>query len=139
MKHHNHISNFKIFESESESKFITITDILDIFVEITDLGFIPKLYDEQREKYGIYFIEFGKEFSDKYFGAISKGSSYGFTDLMEIKKQLDIFDILDDAKSRLESMGYTIGFDFEFNFNCTGNMNIICHIQHSSFDQDDEY
>lgn len=132
---HKHIKSF--LESQQD-KFLTISEILDIFVELTDLGFVSKLYDESREKYGIYFIEFRKTMSENNFGLIMKGGAYGITNLDAVKKELDIFSILDDAKSRLESMRYTIGFDMEFNFNCSADLSVTCHIQHSSLDQDDE-
>ena len=134
-KQNKHIKSF--FESQ-EQKFLTINDILDIFVELTDLGFNPKTYDVAREKYGIYFIEFRKIMSEKSFGFINKGSAYGLTDLNAIKKELNIFEILEDAKHRIESMGYTIGFDMEFNFNSIVDLSITAHIQHSSLDQDSE-
>ena len=47
-------------------------------------------------------------------------------------------DIMEESKSRLESMGYTIGFEFEFNFSITSQLNIVCHMQHSKHDRDDD-
>jgi hypothetical protein len=146
-----HIKEFKTFEVKDltwikSHGFISMEDIGEIFVEMTDKGFkMVNHFDYPKSKdiyTGKYFFEFKKSLSREYLGYISKGGSYGFTNLEAIKKEFNVLDILDDCKYRLNSMEYTIGFEFEFNLSSMTKdsiyMNIICHMRHSKFDKEDE-
>lgn len=141
MKQQNrHISNFRTFESKEE--FISIDDIKEIFIELIDKGYEIKSHSKKLDNSrrgdtsGKYFFEFNKSLSKESIGYFDKGLAYGCSNINVIKKEFDIFDTLEDAKESLKSMGYTIGFEFEFNLTSTSDsiLKIICHMQHSKFD-----
>ena len=127
------ILDFKTFESKVEP--LTVEDINEIFIEVLDLGYISKFYDA---KFGKYYFDLKKE-SQNSFGWIDAGNAWGCTDLLAMSKEMtNLFSLLDDIKERLNSMGYTIGFEPEFSFAESSMFSIVCHIQHSSQDEDED-
>lgn len=127
------ILDFKTFESKVE--YLTVEDINEIFIEVLDLGYISKFYDA---KFGKYYFDLKKE-SQNSFGWINAGNTWGCTDLQSMSKEMtDLFSILDDIKERLNSMEYTVGFEPEFSFAESSMFSIVCHIQHSSQDEDED-
>ena len=78
-----------------------------------------------------------KEIPEESLGYIDMGHAYGYTNIQKIKEELNIFDILEESKNRLQSLGYIIGFDFEFNFSITSYINIVGHMKHSNIDDDE--
>jgi hypothetical protein len=86
--------------------------------------------------YGKYHFDLKKE-SQNSFGWIDAGNTWGCTDLLAMSKEMtNLFSLLDDIKERLNSMGYTVGFEPEFSFAESSMFSIVCHIQHSSHDED---
>lgn len=132
-KQHN-ILDFKTFESKVE--YLTVEDINEIFIEVLDLGYAnPTFYDA---KFGKYYFDLKKE-SQNSFGWIDAGNAWGCTDLQAMSKEMtNLFSLLDDIKERLNSMGYTVGFEPEFSFAESSMFSIVCHIQHSSQDEDED-
>ena len=129
----NNILDFKTFESKVE--YLTVEDINEIFIEVLDLGYISKFYDA---KFGKYYFDLKKE-SQNSFGWIDAGNAWGCTDLLAMSKEMtNLFSLLDDIKERLNSMGYTVGFEPEFSFAESSMFSIVCHIQHSSQDEDED-
>ena len=129
----NNILDFKTFESKVE--YLTVEDINEIFIEVLDLGYISKFYDA---KFGKYYFDLKKE-SQNSFGWIDAGNTWGCTDLIAMSKEMtNLFSLLDDIKERLNSMGYTVGFEPEFSFAESSMFSIVCHIQHSSQDEDED-
>ena len=129
----NNILDFKTFESKVE--YLTVEDINEIFIEVLDLGYISKFYDA---KFGKYYFDLKKE-SQNSFGGIDAGNTWGCTDLIAMSKEMtNLFSLLDDIKERLNSMGYTVGFEPEFSFAESSMFSIVCHIQHSSQDEDED-
>ena len=127
------ILDFKTFESKVE--YLTVEDINEIFIEVLDLGYISKFYDA---KFGKYYFDLKKE-SQNSFGWIDAGNAWGCTDLQAMSKEMtNLFSLLDDIKERLNSMGYTVGFEPEFSFAESSMFSIVCHIQHSSQDEDED-
>ena len=127
------ILDFKTFESKVEP--LTVEDINEIFIEVLDLGYISKFYDA---KFGKYYFDLKKE-SQNSFGWIDAGNTWGCTDLIAMSKEMtNLFSLLDDIKERLNSMGYTVGFEPEFSFAESSMFSIVCHIQHSSQDEDED-
>ena len=116
------ILDFKTFESKVEP--LTVEDINEIFIEVLDLGYISKFYDA---KFGKYYFDLKKE-SQNSFGWIDAGNAWGCTDLLAMSKEMtNLFSLLDDIKERLNSMGYTIGFEPEFSFAESSMFSIVCH------------
>jgi hypothetical protein len=127
------ILDFKTFESKVE--YLSVEDINEIFIEVLDLGYVAKFYDAN---FGKYYFDLKKE-SQNSFGWIDAGNAWGCTDLLSMSKEMtDIFTILDDIQERLNSMGYTVGFEPEFSFAESSMFSIVCHIQHSSKDEDED-
>ena len=127
------ILDFKTFESKEEH--LSVEDIKEIFIEVLDLGYAATFYDA---KFGKYYFDLKKE-SQNSFGWIDAGASWGCTDLLAMSKEMtSLFSILDDIKERLNSMGYTVGFEPEFSFAESSMFSIPCHIQHSSQDEDED-
>lgn len=129
------LKKFKQFESKEE--FISQDDIKDIFVDIIDKGFVIKFYtenDSNDSKGGSQFFDLRKNPSKSGLGYFEKRDAYGYSDLSKIKSEFDVFDILEDIKNRLNSMGYIIGFEFEFNLSDGAYLIIVCHMQHSTLD-----
>ena len=131
----NRLLKFKTFESNEETEFITQLDIKELFIELMDEGFEIIFYENKDETLsGIYFFEFTKKSSEGSYGHIDKNYAYGLTDILSIKKQFNFFDILDEVKERLNSMSYTIGFEMYFTLNTNLDFKIVCHLQHSKWD-----
>ena len=127
------ILDFKTFESKVE--YLSVEDINEIFIEVLDLGYVIKFYDAN---FGKYYFDLKKE-SQKSFGWIDAGNAWGCTDLQSMSKEMtDLFLLLDDTKERLNSMGYTVGFEPEFSFAESSMFSVVCHIQHSSKDEDED-
>jgi hypothetical protein len=131
------ILDFKTFESKVE--YLSVEDIKEIFIEVFDLGYIDKFYSNGSNtlgNYGKYHFDLKKE-SQNSFGWIDAGNTWGCTDLLAMSKEMtNLFSLLDDIKERLNSMGYTVGFEPEFSFAESSMFSIVCHIQHSSHDED---
>lgn len=77
------------------------------------------------------FFEFKKtDFSDKFDLIDLPPACYGWGDLDGIKKEFDILiEILNEAKSRLNDMGYDIAFEIEYSMSVIA---AVCHAQHKS-------
>jgi len=129
------ILDFKTFESKEEH--LSVEDINEIFIEVFDLGYVATFYDASTST--IPYFDLKKESqSQNSFGWIDAGAAWGCTDLLAMSKEMaSLFSILDDIKERLNSMGYTVGFEPEFSFGETSMFSISCHIQHSSQDEDE--
>ena len=124
------ILDFKTFESKVE--YLSTEDINEIFIEVFDLGYVAKFY---YSTFGRFYFDLKKE-SQRSFGWIDAGNTWGCTDLQAMNKEMsDLFSTLDDIKERLNSMGYTVGFEPEFSFAESSMFSIVCHIQHSSHDE----
>ena len=127
------ILDFKTFESKEEH--LSVEDIKEIFIEVLDLGYVPTFY---KTSFGGYYFDLKKE-SQGSFNWIVVDKVWGCTDLLAMSKEMtSLFSILDDIKERLNSMGYTVGFEPEFSFGETSMFSIPCHIQHSSQDEDED-
>lgn len=138
MKKQEHkILDFKTFESKEEH--LSVEDIKEIFIEVLDLGYAATFKLQATDaKFGKYYFDLKKE-SQNSFGWIDAGASWGCTDLLAMSKEMtSLFSILDDIKERLNSMGYTVGFEPEFSFAESSMFSIPCHIQHSSQDEDED-
>jgi hypothetical protein len=144
MQNKHNILDFKTFESNVE--YLSIEDINEIFIEVLDLGYVAKFYGGSHlladrdgrsgAKFGIYYFDLKKE-SKSSFGWIDNSYAWGCTDLLAMSKEMnDLLLILDDIKERLNSMGYTVGFEPEFSFSENSMFSIVCHMQHSSHDED---
>jgi hypothetical protein len=141
MQNKHNILDFKTFESKVE--YLSIEDINEIFIEVLDLGYVAKFYGggqlldgRSGAKFGIYYFDLKKE-SKSSFGWIDNSYAWGCTDLLAMSKEMnDLLLILDDIKERLNSMGYTVGFEPEFSFSENSMFSIVCHMQHSSHDED---
>lgn len=135
------LSNFKQF-NESNLNFMSEDDVKDIFIDIIDEGFDVEFFrvdpNTNCEYSGKYFFEFRKNLSNESLGYIDVGNVTGYTNLSNMKSQLDIFDILIDIKTRLNSLGYTISFGYESSLTPTSDNHVIliCNMQHSKFDSD---
>ncbi len=135
------LSNFKQF-NESNSNFMSEDDVKDIFIDIIDEGFDVEFFRVRSENEcvysGKYFFEFRKNLSNESLGYIDVGDVDGYTNLNNMKSQLDIFDILIDIKTRVNSLGYTISFGYESSLTSTSDNQVIliCNMQHSKLDSD---
>ncbi len=136
-KQERNILDFKTFESKEE--YLSVEDIKEIFIEVFDLGYVSKFYNKEIcSRNGIYYFDLKKE-HQRSFGYMFAGAAWGCTDLLAMNKEMtSLFSILDDIKERLNSMGYTVGFEPEFSFGETSMFSIPCHIQHSSQDKDED-
>lgn len=127
------ILDFKTFESKVE--YLSVEDIKEIFIEVLDLGYVPTFY---KTSFGGYYFDLKKE-SQGSFNWIEVDNAWGCTDLHSMSKEMtNLFSILDDIKERLNSMGYTVGFEPEFSFAETSMFSIPCHIQYSSQDEEED-
>jgi len=131
------ILDFKAFESKEEH--LSVEDINEIFIEVFDLGYVAKFHNKEIcSRTGIYYFDLKKE-SQRSFGWMTAGHSWGCTDMKAMSKEMsDLFSLLDDIKERLNSMGYTIGFEPEFSFAESSMFSIVCHMQHSSQDEEED-
>lgn len=125
------LKSFKTFESKSE--FISEDDIKDIFVDLLDKEYTIKFYDN---KFGKYYFDLKLEDNSGFEYIEDSDNVWGCTDLNSMSRELtSLFEILDDAKQRLNSMGYLVGFEPEFSFSESSHFSVSCHIAHSSLDQ----
>ena len=124
------LKSFKTFESNSE--FISEDDIKDIFADLLDKGYNITFYDS---KFGKYYFDLKLEDNSGFEYIQDSDNVWGCTDLNSISRELtSLLEILDDAKQRLNSMEYLVGFDPEFSFGETSYFSVSCHIAHSSLD-----
>ena len=124
------LKTFKTFESNSE--FISEDDIKDIFADLLDKGYKITFYDS---KFGKYYFDLKLEDNSGFEYIQDSDNVWGCTDLNSISRELtSLLEILDDAKQRLNSMEYLVGFDPEFSFGETSHFSVSCHIAHSSLD-----
>ena len=118
------VKNFKQFESKVSIE-LTQDDIKDIFIDLIDAGFQIKFlnsnsFELRRDRH---------EIPDEEFGWIDEDGAWGVTDFDAIGNQLNLIqDCVKEAKSRIESAGYKIGFDMDFNFTQPALLFIGCHI-----------
>jgi hypothetical protein len=127
----------KKFESYGQDSYLSTEDINDLFIELIDNGFSIKIYQEYLSNIGKYFFEFKKSYADDSFGNINYGQAYGFTDLHMINKEISsCLEYLEKIKERIYKMGYTIAFEFEFNFSISSHIIVVCHMQHSKYNTD---
>ena len=124
------LKTFKTFESNSE--FISEDDIKDIFADLLDKGYEITFYDS---KFGKYYFDLKLEDNSGFEYIEDNDNVWGCTDLNSMSRELtSLLEILDDAKQRLNSMEYLVGFDPEFSFGETSYFSVSCHIAHSSLD-----
>lgn len=124
------LKTFKTFESNSE--FISEDDIKDIFADLLDKGYKITFYDS---KFGKYYFDLKLEDNSGFEYIEDNDNVWGCTDLNSMSRELtSLLEILDDAKQRLNSMEYLVGFDPEFSFGETSYFSVSCHIAHSSLD-----
>lgn len=125
------LKSFKTFESKSE--FISEDDIKDIFVDLLDKEYTITFYDN---KFGKYYFDLKLEDNSGFEYIQDSDNVWGCTDLNSMSRELtSLFEILEDAKQRLNSMGYIVGFEPEFSFSESSHFSVSCHIAHSSLDQ----
>lgn len=125
------VKKFKLFEDNS-TEFLTNDDVKDYFIELLDNGYTIQFFGRVSHYNGKYFFTMRKDVPDESFGFVEDGNVYGFTDLDKIEEELNIFKILKEAKDRLESIGYKIAFEFEFNIAISTQFNITGHMKHIS-------
>ena len=130
------ISSFKTFESSNSSDYIDNSFIKDIFIELLDNEYKMESYYNNESELGKYFFEFKKELPESDLNYIEDDALYGYTNIDIIKNEINnAFIIIEESKSRLESMGYSIAFEFEFNFTISSQISIVCHMQHSNLNK----
>lgn len=128
------LKKFKTFESDINKvgNFLSEDDIKDIFADLLDNGYEITFYDS---KFGKYYFDLKLEDNSGFEYIEDNDNVWGCTDLNSMSRALtSLLEILDDAKQRLNSMGYLAGFDPEFSFCETSHFSVSCHIAHSSLD-----
>lgn len=126
----NKVKNFKQFESNVE--FLSEDDIMDLFVELLDQDYNIDFLDTA-SKYTLFF-DIKKVFSEDTFGLIEKGSAYGVSDIKRIQEEPPKFlNLIEEAKTRLNEIGYEVGFEFEFHFGATSMIFASCHAHHRDY------
>ena len=126
--------DFKTFESDINKvgNFLSEDDIKDIFVDLLDKEYTITFYDS---KFGKYYFDLKLEDNSGFEYLEDNDNVWGCTDLNSMSRELtSVLEILDDAKQRLNSMGYLVGFDPEFSFGETSHFSVSCHIAYSSLD-----
>lgn len=124
------LKSFKTFESNSE--FLSEDDIKDIFADLLDNNYEITFYDS---KFGKYYFDLKLEDNSGFEYIEDSDNVWGCTDLNSMSRAItSLLEILDDAKQRLNSMSYLVGFDPEFSFGETSHFSVSCHIAHSSLD-----
>ena len=126
--------DFKTFESDINKvgNFLSEDDIKDIFADLLDEGYEITFYDS---KFGKYYFDLKLEDNSGFEYIEDNDNVWGCTDLNSMSRALtSLLEILDDAKQRLNSMGYLVGFDPEFSFGETSHFSVSCHIAYSSLD-----
>ena len=122
------VKKFKGFEASHN--YLSNDDVNDLFIEIIDDGFDIKFFDTA--SHGSYFFEFRKNLEESILDPIDVGSAYGITNISEITNQMNFLKTIEEIKQRLESIGYKIGFEFEFNFGLGPMLYFVCHMQYIS-------
>ena len=131
------LNNFKTFESK-EPEYLDYLTIKDLFIDLIDDGYEMNTFNENFTKIGKYFFEFKKSFPEERFGYFDDGHAYGYSDLDGIKSEVEkSLMVLEESRSRLNDLGYNIGFEFEFNFSLSSMVTLICHMHHSSHEKGD--
>ena len=128
------LKSFKTFESDINKvgNFLSEDDIKDIFIDLLDKEYTITFYDS---KFGKYYFDLKLEDNSGFEYIEDNDNVWGCTDLNSMSRELtSLFEILDDAKQRLNSMGYLVGFEPEFSFSETSHFSVSCHIAHSSLD-----
>ncbi len=136
------VSNFKQF-NESISNHLTKDDIEEVFMDLIDEGYLLTIYGDGRlDKLhpGTYYFDLRKQFIQS-FDFDTKTLSYGCTDLNSMQSEIvKVFEVLKDAKHKLNSMGYDVGFEPEFAFSEDTLFCIVCHLSPSGIkDEDSDY
>ncbi len=135
------VSNFKQFNESNESTKLTKEDIEEIFIDLIDDGYLFQFYNKVSDLYPTnYYFDFRKQYI-RQFDFNLNTSKYGCQDLDSMGKEIQkVLEVLKNAKQRLNSMGYDIGFEPEFSFSEDTLFCITCHMAHSTIkDEDDEY
>ena len=128
------LKTFKTFESDINKvgNFLSEDDIKDIFADLLDNGYEITFYDS---KFGKYYFDLKLEDNSGFEYIEDSDNVWGCTDLNSMSRSItSLLEILDDAKQRLNSMSYLVGFDPEFSFGETSHFSVSCHIAHSSLD-----
>jgi hypothetical protein len=138
---------YKEFIKES-NEYIDEKTINDIFIDLIDMDFtinviLPTLL-QRGPNWSIkngskWYIELKKSVNSQY-DYIENDYAYGVSNLEPMKVDITkVLDILQSAKETLNSMEYTIGYEFEFNFNDQSQFYVSCHIQHNdTIDNEDD-
>ena len=135
------VSNFKQFNESNESTKLTKDDIEEIFIDLIDDGYLFQFYSKVSDLYPTnYYFDFRKQYI-RQFDFNLNTSKYGCQDLDSMGNEVQkVLEVLKNAKQRLNSMGYDIGFEPEFSFSEDTLFCITCHMSHKSIkDEDDEY
>ena len=129
---------------KESNEYIDEKTINDIFIDLIDMDFTLTFVDGSRgfggdkQKGAKWFIDIKKNVESKY-DYNENDYSYGVSNLESMKLDIsNILDALEEAKSTLNSMEYTVGYEIEFNFNDTSMFSITCHIQHNDTIENDD-
>jgi hypothetical protein len=137
------IVEFKKFESRIHQ--LEKSDLEEIFIDLIDEDYLLTVYGEgkldrlhPKEQGGYFYFDLRKQFSEA-FDFDNKTLSYGCRDIDSMHAEIEkVFTVLRDAKDRLNSMGYNIGFEPEFQFSEDTLFCITCHVAHSNIKQEDD-
>ena len=135
------VSNFQQFNESNYSTKLTKEDIEEIFIDLIDDGYLFQFYSKVSDLYPTnYYFDFRKQYI-RQFDFNLNTSKYGCQDLDSMGNEVQkVLEVLKNAKQRLNSMGYDIGFEPEFSFSEDTLFCITCHMAHSTVkDEDDEY
>ncbi len=135
------VSNFQQFNESNYSTKLTKEDIEEIFIDLIDDGYLFQFYSKVSDLYPTnYYFDFRKQYI-RQFDFNLNTSKYGCQDLDSMGNEVQkVLEVLKNAKQRLNSMGFDIGFEPEFSFSEDTLFCITCHMSHSSIkDEDDEY
>ncbi len=135
------VSNFQQFNESNYSTKLTKEDIEEIFIDLIDDGYLFQFYSKVSDLYPTnYYFDFRKQYI-RQFDFNLNTSKYGCQDLDSMSNEVQkVLEVLKNAKQRLNSMGFDIGFEPEFSFSEDTLFCITCHMAHSTVkDEDDEY
>ncbi len=135
------VSNFQQFNESNYSTKLTKEDIEEIFIDLIDDGYLFQFYSKVSDLYPTnYYFDFRKQYI-RQFDFNLNTSKYGCQDLDSMGNEVQkVLEVLKNAKQRLNSMGFDIGFEPEFSFSEDTLFCITCHMAHSTVkDEDDEY
>lgn len=123
------LNNFRQFNESSEGGIVSVDEIKDIFVDLTDEGYTIKIHSHSEDS---VFFELEKRLSNEQIGLIDKNGVCGYTNINAIVSEYNKLSILDGIKGMLNSMGYTIGFEIESNLTTTSdrNIKIVCQLEY---------